>query len=176
MKPIIALPVLLLLLAPAADAEGICQSDPHFRDFDFWLGSWQVTARASGQLAGTNRIQAIEDGCALQEVWTGQTGGSGMSLNWYNPATGLWRQVWIARPGYFIDIAGGLQDGSMVLEGHITTFHNQTELPFRGTWTPNNDGTVRQFFEQYSEADEQWQTWFDGLYTPVDEASEPDTH
>ena len=69
--------------------------------------------------------------------------------------------------GYVIDIEGGLVDGSMVLEGHITDYGEKISHDFRGTWTPNADGTVRQFFEQFSATDETWKPWFDGLYTPL---------
>lgn len=35
---------------------------------------------------------------------------------------------------------------------------------FRGTWTPNEDGSVRQFFVQQDTDGGVWKTWFDGLY------------
>ncbi len=161
--------VMTLSVVEAVQAQDpeICQADPHFRDFDFWLGRWQVTARHSGKLAGTNLIRSVEGGCAIQENWTSQTGGTGLSLNWYDPAREKWRQVWVARPGYVIDIEGGLVDGSTVLEGHITDYGEKISHDFRGTWTPNADGTVRQFFEQFSATDETWKPWFDGLYTPL---------
>ncbi len=159
--------VLLAVGVAKAEEPTICQSDPHFRDFDFWLGRWEVTARQSGKAAGTNHISAVEGGCAIHENWTSQSGGTGFSLNWYDPVRKKWRQVWLARPGYVIDIEGGLVDGAMVLEGHITDFGERVPHRFRGTWTPNADGTVRQFFEQFSDTDRKWNPWFDGLYTPA---------
>lgn len=154
-------------LAQPAPPPDVCAEDEAFRAFDFWLGHWQVTNRATGQVAGRNRIVAVERGCAIQENWTSRRGTTGMSLNWYDPTRDRWRQVWISAPGYVIDIEGVLRDGSMVLEGHITTYGDGTTHDFRGTWTANNDGTVRQLFEQYSETDDDWQVWFDGLYTPI---------
>lgn len=143
-----------------------CLEDAHFGDFDFWVGSWRVTANGSGAYAGDNVITKVENGCALEERWTSAGGGTGRSINYYNPQTEKWRQVWVAAPGYVIDIEGGLEDGSMVLVGTITTYGNKAVHPFKGTWTPNEDGTVRQFFEQYSEETKAWQPWFDGIYAP----------
>ena len=53
----------------------------------------------------------------------------------------------------------------MVLEGTIYGYGRNQSSPFRGTWTPNEDGTVRQFFELFSADEDKWNPWFDGLYT-----------
>ena len=145
-----------------------CESDPRFSDFEFWIGEWRVTDRVTGSYAGDNSITRVGRNCALQESWRSGGGGVGVSLNYFNPATGKWRQIWVAGPGYVIEIDGGLVDGSMILVGTITTFTDKIAHPFRGTWTANADGTVRQFFEQYSEKEKTWQTWFDGIYTRRD--------
>lgn len=145
-----------------------CAEDPHFREFDFWLGTWKVTSRATGTLAGENVIRAIESGCAVEERWTGKGGSTGTSLNYYNPLTGRWRQVWVAAGAYSLDISGGLNDeGQMVLEGTIHYYRRGTSLPFRGTWTPNADGSVRQHFEQIDPQSGEWADWFDGLYERI---------
>jgi len=142
-----------------------CQSDPHFQDWDFWIGEWTVTAGPNDVVAGENSIKSIEDGCAISEHWTNAGGGTGSSLNYYNPNTGKWRQLWVSggAGGYSIDYSGGLVDGSMVLVGEIHYYGGNTEQ-FRGTWTPNQDGSVRQFFEQYNSEDDVWVVWFDGNY------------
>ena len=46
-----------------------------FRQFDFWLGQWQVLT-ADGKEAGFNRITAAERGCVLEERWRGSQGGT----------------------------------------------------------------------------------------------------
>jgi len=165
-----ALTASLAVTVPTAAAqtkpqETACQTDPHFRDFDFWLGKWDVTSRKSGKAAGTNVIKAIEGGCAVLENWHGKRGSTGKSVNYYNPITKKWRQVWVAAGAYSLDIEGGLNDqGSMVMSGTIWYYKNGASAPFRGTWTPNEDGSVRQFFEQYDADKKEWKPWFDGLY------------
>lgn len=144
-----------------------CQSDPHFRDFDFWLGHWSVKTNQNGQAAGKNIIKKSEADCLITEQWTNTQGGTGFSINYYNPASKLWRQVWVSAPGVEIDYTGGLnKDGQMVLTGTITTYQTGQINPFRGTWTPNADGTVRQLFEQQA-IDGTWSVWFDGIYTRI---------
>lgn len=151
--------------APAPQAKA-CASDFAYDDFDFWLGSWNVYDQVAKQFAGTNTISKEENGCLITEHWVSQSGGTGTSMNYYDPVVKRWRQVWIASAGYLIDINGKMTDGSMVLEGNIHYFTNQRSYPFRGTWTPMEDGKVRQFFEQLDPDTGNWAIWFDGLYSP----------
>lgn len=152
--------------------QSACQTDEAFRAFDFWVGKWDVTGRAKGKFAGKNSITAIEGGCALLEVWKGTGGSTGMSTNHYNPNTGKWRQLWLSAGAYSIDYEGGIVDGSMVMEGEIFYYANGKTFPFRGTWSPLEDGTVRQHFEQFNPEKEEWSTWFDGIYTRSESKTE----
>ena len=133
-----------------------------YADFDFWVGEWDVFQQ-DGRQAGTNRIERAERGCLLIERWTGARGGTGTSINFYDPARELWRQVWVSFDGTVIEIEGGLRDGSMVLEGLLVGRGGGSQ-PFRGTWTPHDDGSVRQHFEISSDGGRTWATWFDGRY------------
>jgi hypothetical protein len=146
-----------------ADALEGCSGEA-YRAFDFWLGRWDVHLE-DGRLAGTNRIESAAQGCLIREAWTGQGGGQGFSMSFYDPAADRWRQVWVSG-GSLIEIAGGLDDQSMVLSGEITDRRTGDVRPFRGRWTPLPDGRVRQFFEEYQD-DKGWQSWFDGIYTKV---------
>ena len=162
----------LCLFAPATAQDGDSQSPPPppppcqedvYRAFDFWLGEWDV-ATPDGQFAGVNVISEWEGGCLILEEWTGATGGTGQSYNFYDPGMEKWRQVWVSGFGT-IDYSGGLNDdGEMVLEGEIA-YRNGVTAPFRGVWTPNDDGTVTQSFQQYDADAEQWDDWFTGVYT-----------
>lgn len=147
----------------------VCQTVEQFKDFDFWIGTWSVTANGSTQVQGTNRISPIVGSCALLEEWEDVRGGKGISTNHFNPLTKKWRQLWISggAGGYSIDYEGGLKEGAMFLEGTIYYYRNKTSFPFRGTWTPREDGTVRQFFEQFNPSTKQWDVWFDGIYTKI---------
>ena len=150
---------------PPPPPDNQCDDGGHYNDFDFWLGEWQVFGGPDkDQFAGENSIRKIEKGCIVHEQWRGNRNSSGQSFNFYNPNTGKWRQVWVAPPGYMIDISGGLVEGSMVLEGEIFYYGQGGSKPFRGTWTPNEDGSVRQYFQQYDADKKTWNDWFDGRY------------
>ena len=143
-----------------------CRDDPAFRAFDFWIGQWDVHTEGQNDKVGQNEIRMDEQGCLLFEHWQSTTGSTGQSINYYNPVTKKWRQIWVASAGYAIDIEGGPDtSGTMILTGTVYYYQQGNSLPFRGTWTPNTDGTVRQVFEQYDPETMVWITWFDGLYT-----------
>ena len=94
-------------------------------------------------------------------------GGTGQSYNYYDPARQKWRQVWVSSTA-MIDYEGGLTEtGSMKLEGTITYLANAQTAPFTGEWTLNENGTVRQYFEQYDAESDTWKPWFTGLYSPI---------
>ncbi|MEZ4361664.1 MAG: hypothetical protein R3B48_15865 [Kofleriaceae bacterium] len=146
--------------APAAAKSG-CEASPRRREFDFWLGRWEVRGKQDA-VVGHNRIEAIHGGCALLETWTSSRGGGGSSLNFFDPERGKWRQVWVDHQGGIIDIEGGLVGGAMILEG-TTLRPGGTKGRIRGTWTPMPDGKVRQVFEEADDAGV-WSTTFDGMY------------
>ena len=108
--------VLACFLCPAtalaADESAPC-SAPEFRAFDFWAGNWRVTD-ADGTHVGDNTITSEETGCVLVERWRSARGGTGQSLNFFDPARGKWRQLWIS-PGSRIEIEGGVVGDYMIL-------------------------------------------------------------
>lgn len=140
-----------------------CDTLEGFNEFDFWVGEWDVFESSGTTQVGENSIVKMESGCMILENWTGANGGTGTSLNYFNPVTNEWRQVWVSEGRYSIDIVGGIRSGAMVLEGSIYNFAGAV-WDFRGTWTPQDDGSVRQFFEQYNHDSEAWDVWFDGIY------------
>ncbi len=154
-----------LSVAGAAHAakvtEGVCTAAEH-RQFDFWLGEWRVTT-PDGKLAGINRIERVYDGCVLHERYGNGRGYRGESLNMYDPGRKVWHQTWVDNTGTLLLLEGGLKDGRMVLEG-TTTAAEGVVTRHRITWTPNADGSVRQFWES-TDAKGAWTTAFDGLYT-----------
>lgn len=146
----------------ADEAESIIDACSEFehRQFDFWLGDFQVSD-TTGSVVGTNRITRVANGCGLNEYWRGGNGNNGTSLNWYEPATGEWHQLWVGL-GLYLRLSGGLENGSMVLSGARET--PRGAVVDRISWTPLEDGRVRQHWEVSSDGGASWQTLFDGLY------------
>jgi len=138
------------------------------RQFDFWVGDWEVTA--DGRPAGHNRIEKILAGCALLESWTGAGASRGRSLNFYDSVRRQWHQTWIDNQGQPLYLDGGLEEGRMVLEGRQQGRDESGQLVeqwHRITWMPNPDGSVRQHWQLSTDQGGSYQTLFDGLYRPV---------
>lgn len=135
------------------------------RQFDFWLGQWEV-ANPAGEPAGRSRIESILGGCVLLENWDSPTGVSGKSFNIFNADTGLWEQFWVDNSGSRLHLSGGLREGRMVLQGVQDKANAQSGLRQheRITWIPNADGSVRQHWETSTDDGKTWSTSFDGLY------------
>jgi hypothetical protein len=140
---------------------GACEAPDH-RAFDFWLGEWKVRT-PDGKLVGINRIEREYDGCVLHERYTTDRGYRGESLNIYDASRKVWHQTWVDSSGTLLLLEGGIRAGNMVLEGQ-TVGEGGLTIQHRITWTPNPDGSVRQFW-QSTDAKGQWTTAFDGLYT-----------
>lgn len=131
--------------------------------FDFWVGEWHVTDAASGRLAGINRIERMDSGCVVRERYQTPGAYSGQSLNWYDPASGQWHQLWLDSDGLVLRLAGGpTPDGMMVLDGVGRDSVGPTVE--RITWHPRPDGTVRQHWTQARSSSGPWRTVFDGIY------------
>jgi len=163
-----------LFIALAANAEEPASGSPAlaaacssaaYRQFDFWIGDWDVTS--AGQPAGTNSIQPIHGGCALKENWqgSGEGGISGSSFNIYDQATGKWHQTWVDSSGTLLLLDGGLVDGSMLLNGQKPARDGSGIVQHRISWTPNPDGSVRQLWEASKDEGDSWTVLFDGLYS-----------
>jgi len=135
-------------------------ASPEHRQFDFWIGQWEVTDSAGNVRYGTNEITREEGGCLLHEHWQGSQGGSGQSFNFYEPDTGTWSQVWVASTGNVLRLAGKLEAGSMRLQGGGSSPGALNRI----TWTREPDGRVRQLWSISSDDGKTWRTSFDGWY------------
>ncbi|HKI04525.1 MAG TPA: DUF1579 family protein [Thermoanaerobaculia bacterium] len=148
--------------APAAPAPPAC-SGPEYRQFDFWIGDWDVKL-PNGKVAGTNSIKSILGGCALQESWQGSGNINGHSFNIYDATAKSWHQTWVDNAGSLLNLNGGIQDGKMVLSGDSKD-EKGTTVTNRITWTRIDADHVRQLWESSSDGGKTWEIAFDGMYT-----------
>src|SRR4051812_11694452 len=86
---------LISFIASASEAPASACSTKPFRQFDFWLGNWSVKG-PKGKPAGTNVITSRHDGCALVEEWHSSSGKQGTSINYFDPSTSKWKQIWVS--------------------------------------------------------------------------------
>ncbi len=147
--------------AKATPAPKPCAA-PEYRQFDFWLGEWNVTNPA-GKVAGESRITRILGGCAVREEWTGAGGLTGTSLNMYDSARRRWHQTWVDDKGNVLLLEGAFRGGRMVLEGDAPA-ESGTLARQRITWSPLSGNRVRQLWESSADSGKTWKTEFDGIY------------
>lgn len=143
-----------------------CCTEKH-SEFDFWVGSWEVT-NANGTKAGENTIEKKQGDCVLQENWISATPGyTGTSNNFYNYKTKQWEQIWIDNQGQSLHLKGNKVGNQMILQTDEETNKEGKVIVHRITWTDNKDGTVRQLWETITEGKDVTIA-FNGLYTPKD--------
>jgi quercetin dioxygenase-like cupin family protein len=147
---------------PSAAAQTPSCSAREYRQFDFWIGEWDVLA-PDGTRAGHNRVEQIEGGCGLQENWTGQGGGTGRSINTYSPADKQWHQYWLGSGGGILNLAGAFDGDTLTLRGTSAGASGAT-VDNRLQFTRHADGTVRQFWQQSRDGGKTWSVAFDGKY------------
>ena len=166
----LALILALLAGGPSASIAPADQPTPksdctaaEFHQFDFWLGSWGVTAQ--GKPAGSSRIESAMSGCAIVEHWSSANGGQGTSLNFYDRRTKAWSQAWIDEGGNALHLKGGLKDGRMVLQSDPQPTPKGLVVQ-RIRWSREPAGVVRQLWESSSDEGKTWTVAFDGMYVP----------
>jgi hypothetical protein len=138
-----------------------CKS-PEFRQFDFWVGDWEVQDPA-GNVVGQNLVTLEQDGCLIIEHWK-DAGGvqTGTSFNYYDIRDKKWHQLYLdnsGNAGAFPAMAGDFTGGKMVL----LTDEKSTPL-YRWTWYTLVPDRVRQMAEQSSDGQKTWQIFWDSVY------------
>ena len=149
--------------APAA-APAPCTA-AEYRQFDFWLGEWDVTPAGKTQPGATNTISAAHGGCVILEEY--KAGAfTGMSVSFYDSALKRWRQTWMSAAGRPLYLSGGLDEaGAMAMSDEGLPSSQASGAINRLTWSATENGAVRQLWEQSKDGGESWAVIYDGLYT-----------
>lgn len=144
---------------------------PEYRQFDFWVGDWDVRA-PDGTSVGHNVVTLEQEGCLLVEHWRASGGGqTGTSFNYYDVRDKKWHQLYLdnsGNAGAFPAMAGNLIAGRMVL------LTDEKQLPlFRWTWYVLGPGKVRQMAEKSSDGQKTWNIVWDSVYLKVEAGASP---
>ena len=145
-----------------SEQQGTTCNTPEHRQFDFWIGQWDVFL-PNGQQAGANVIEKKLGDCVLHERWTGASGSNGESFNVYRRDTQQWHQSWVDNSGLLLMIEGAFANGSMALRG-MTTGPGGEAVLNRITWTPFTADSVQQLWETSTDTGATWTVAFDGRY------------
>ena len=153
-----------------------CSASEH-RQFDFWLGDWDVVPNAAtrpanapppaGQSPAHNLIEKAHGGCVITESWDDRRGGTGRSVNIYDRMTKRWHQTWVDSNGGLHEYWGELKDGNMVFLGEVPLGPASSvagRRTVRLTFFPLDPDKVRQFSESLS-PDGTWSVNYDLIYT-----------
>lgn len=144
-------------------------TDPVYRQFDFWIGEWDVF-NLKGQKSGDSKIELILDSCIILENWTSTSviNGrryAGKSYNTYNAGNNKWQQYWVDNYGGVTEYFNGhYESGKMILETENIRQKDGTYKIWKMTFFNLSPDKVRQFGESSTDAGKTWKTDFDLEY------------
>jgi hypothetical protein len=166
-------------LRDRAEGQGFpCLADQRSRAFDFWIGEWDAYVNGTVQLAGKSRIDRISGGCGILENWTSRQGlfnggYEGKSINFFDPGTGKWRQVWAGSGQDVTEFgAGEYRDGAMRFTYQRTTPQGQ-KIEGDFIFYHLGPNRVRQFQDQTTDGGKTRQVVYDFIYVRVGSGESP---
>ncbi len=156
---------------PAQQAPIPCEQNPKFREFDYWVGEWEVTptpppgapAPRPGSAKPQSRIEKILAGCVILENWLPPQGPGGKSFNIFNREKQRWEQIWVDAVGSIVYFHGGLKGGNMVYTSETPMRNGQVQQG-RMSYFKISPDSVRQVWETSTDSGKTWTNAFDGMY------------
>ena len=142
-----------------------CMYDDKHKDFDFWVGSWDVRPRGQpNNPPARNEVTKIDDGCVVHESWTAPA-SVGQSFNIYDRTRSKWFQIWVDNSGGLHEYSGSYRDNAMRYEGTTPALPPaKGRVQTRLTFFRIAPDTVRQFSESLR-PDGTWGVNYDLIYT-----------
>lgn len=142
-----------------------CTTNPVYRQFDFWIGNWEVFG-PKGKKAGDSKIELILDSCIVLENWkSAGSGYAGKSFNTFNSTTGQWQQTWVDNVGGSTEyLEGKFADNKMVFRTQPFPFAKDTMAIRRLTFYNLSPDKVRQHGEITKDNGATWNTEYDLEY------------
>lgn len=142
-----------------------CMYDDKFKEFDFWLGSWDVRPKqAPLNPPARSDITKSNEGCVVHEQWHG-LGNSGESYNIYDRTRQKWYQYWVDNFGGLHEYSGTYSDNAMRYEGTTPIGAGSAgRVQTRLTFFKISADTVRQFSESLQPGGA-WTVNYDFIYT-----------
>jgi hypothetical protein len=154
------------LLQQAEENQAPCGTRAASREFDFWVGDWNVVTSAEGSPVGRSHIERTIGDCVIWENWTslGESGYTGKSYNVYNPDQKRWEQFWVDNQGGMIHFYGHLAQGVMDFSTEAIPQADGKTLKRRLRFYPVSADRVRQFSEGSTDDGKTWTVEYDFTY------------
>lgn len=150
------------IVAAARKNQHPCAASPEFRQFDYWLGEWDV--EVGGQKAARSSVQLVVDDCVIFENYATLNGNySGKSFSMWVAANKKWEQRYVDSGGAFHEWTGSLDGDTMRF--FWTHDRGGKKVLSRMAYLKEGPDRVRQVLEDSSDDGKTWVKTYDGLYT-----------
>ena len=161
----------MVLIEQAKHNQAPCDYKAEDRQFDFWVGDWEVVPTQGGGPAGISHIERTIGDCVIWENWTslGNAGYIGKSYNIYNADFKRWEQFWVDNQGGMIHFYGNLTGDIMDLytdeipQGDGTSLKRHLQFFNLGPDMHRPD-KVRQFSQGSTDGGKTWNVEYDLTY------------
>ncbi len=161
--------LILSFISHTLPAQRLPCSGPEFRQFDFWIGEWEVFGK-TGQKAGDSKISLILDSCIILEEWTSANMMQGLryagkSFNTWNRALKEWQQTWVDNRGNTTAFTHGkFEDKRIIFTTDPFPFSKDTIAVRRLTFFDLGKDKVRQLGEITKDKGTSWAMEYDLEY------------
>lgn len=143
-----------------------CMGNAQARQFDFWIGEWDAYVTGTNNLAGRSKIELASGGCMILENWSSAGAPfTGKSMNFVDPASGKWKQIWVGSGGVNATefLNGEYREDAMRFEFETTNAQGaKTQVHFH--FFNQGPDQVRQFHETSTDGGKTWVTTYDFTY------------
>ncbi len=143
-----------------------CMGNAQARQFDFWIGEWDAFVTGTNNLAGHSKIELASGGCMILENWTAMGAPfSGKSMNFVDPVSGKWKQLWVGSGGVNASefLNGEYREDAMRFEFETASPQGAKTLVHFYFFNQGPD-QVRQFHETSVDEGKTWVTTYDFTY------------
>ncbi len=143
-----------------------CDYTAENRQFDFWVGDWDVVSTQGSTPAGLSHIERTIGNCVIWENWTsiGNPGYSGKSYNIYNANFKRWEQFWVDSQGGMIHFYGNLNNSIMDFYTDEIPQADGTKLKRHLQFFNLGPDKVRQFSQGSTDGGKTWNVEYDLTY------------
>jgi hypothetical protein len=141
---------------------------PEHRQFDFWLGEWEMydySSGSKGNLIGKNTITLLCNDYVIHEHAEMIDRTIGYAHLIYNQQDKKWHQMWVDNGGNVAWFSGGLQNGKMILSGIRPGSKPGLTAIDHVAWSVLDPNNIRQLWQISEDSGESWFVAADNLYT-----------
>ncbi len=154
------------LVEQAKHNQAPCDYTAENRQFDFWVGDWDVVSTQGSTPAGLSHIERTIGNCVIWENWIsiGNPGYTGKSYNIYNANFKRWEQFWVDSQGGMIHFYGNLNNGVMDFYTDEIPQPDGTKLKRHLQFFNLGPDKVRQFSQGSTDGGKTWNVEYDLTY------------